>query len=45
MHIHCINRSLVNKRAIPDASNVVIPASISGSLEVVMQRRVEDAKL
>jgi hypothetical protein len=45
MHIHCVDRSRLNKRAVPDLSNVIVPASVGGLFEIVMQRRVEDAKL
>jgi hypothetical protein len=45
MHIHCIEWSCFNERVLPDACNVVVPASIGGRSEVVVQRHVKDGKL
>ena len=45
MHIHCIEWSRFNERVLPDACNVVVPASIGSRSEVVVQRYVEDSKL
>jgi hypothetical protein len=45
MHVHCIEWSRFDERVLPDVSNVVVPASISGRSEVVVQRHIEDSKL
>jgi len=45
VHIHCVGRSRLNNRTIPNASDVKVPTGISGLLKVVVQRYVEDAEL
>lgn len=45
MHVHRIGGPRLNQRIIPNPSKVVVPTTIGGLLEVVMQRRIEDAEL
>ena len=44
-HAHCINGARLNNRPVPNLPDVVVLTSIGGLLEIVVQRRVEDAEL
>ena len=44
-YAHCINGARLNNRTIPNLPDVVVLTRFGGLLEVIMQRRVEDAEL